>query len=623
MAELIDSVRLLYGIDVRNKFSRPTYSALRGDVHKHYDAIRKYAQTTSRSIFSFGWLLDIARCVYTLRTGRVIAKTAAGEWALENTVCPVPDALTKAVEVRRAPLAAKADEQILAYAEQLGGYIQLFADVLELEFENTAKLFAESELAQMGIDYSEIEQMQYKDGISLWRVDNNVVLKCFDKADDRREIQNYKILAALGIPTLKLINSTSQSVLIEDIKHSAYRLGVPSDLNDTAAAALIARWYKSLHNNGREYAQTHELFDECSIITLGNINIIKQSTDTADNPVWTVIENSFDEILTAIMKLPRTLTYNDFYYTNMAVAHDDKSALMYDYNLLGKGYVYSDIRNVCSSLDADAVNAFLSEYGEFNKFEIIVDEVASALTALYFACEREQFPHWAQAYVERISSGELRIAVEKLVDSVLYISDPCGSLSTAFWKKNHFKTPDSIEIVREKDSFESTDGTRYFKLTHNLGIISDCELPSGYCFRNVQLPEDTGAVADFINRCYGYSFTADDVLHWTKYPVFDDKLWVFIRNERTQEPVALGVADFDKEIGEGSLEWIQVLPEMRGRGFGSLIVNELLSRLKGKAKFVTVSGECDNPTNPEKLYRKCRFVGDEIWRVVRKEGKAE
>ena len=36
----------------------------------------------------------------------------------------------------------------------------------------------------------------------------------------------------------------------------------------------------------------------------------------------------------------RTLTYNDFYYTNMMVAKDKSSALMFDYNLLGKGYVY-------------------------------------------------------------------------------------------------------------------------------------------------------------------------------------------------------------------------------------------------------------------------------------------
>jgi len=133
MAELLDHGILLHGGDVRDRFSYPNYSALRDDVRKHYETIRKHAQTTGKSIVSYGWLLDIARSIYTLRTGSIIAKTAAGEWAMEHGVCPVPDALAKAIEVRRAPLAAKADESVLEYAEQLSGEIQTFADVLELE----------------------------------------------------------------------------------------------------------------------------------------------------------------------------------------------------------------------------------------------------------------------------------------------------------------------------------------------------------------------------------------------------------------------------------------------------------------------------------------------------------
>jgi FR47-like protein. len=122
----------------------------------------------------------------------------------------------------------------------------------------------------------------------------------------------------------------------------------------------------------------------------------------------------------------------------------------------------------------------------------------------------------------------------------------------------------------------------------------------------------------FINCCYkGYDIKADDVLRWTKYPVFDNDLWVFICEKSSSIPVALGIADFDSDIKEGSLEWIQVLPEKRGMGFGQKIVCELLSRLNKKAKFVTVSGECENPSNPEKLYRKCGFAGNDVWCVSR------
>ena len=51
-------------------------------VRRHCDAIRKYASQTSDSLYSCGWLLDIARCIYTLRYGDVISKTQAGLWAI-------------------------------------------------------------------------------------------------------------------------------------------------------------------------------------------------------------------------------------------------------------------------------------------------------------------------------------------------------------------------------------------------------------------------------------------------------------------------------------------------------------------------------------------------------------
>ena len=99
----------------------------------HYETIRQYAQSTGRSFYTFGWLLDIARCIYTLRTGRIIAKTAAAEWALENNLCPDADAMQYALTVRRTPLKYKEDNLTFDYAETLAVPIQHFADVLEHE----------------------------------------------------------------------------------------------------------------------------------------------------------------------------------------------------------------------------------------------------------------------------------------------------------------------------------------------------------------------------------------------------------------------------------------------------------------------------------------------------------
>lgn len=133
MTQLLDSGILLYGKDIRDRLSRPAFDELKTNVRRHYEAIRKYAQRTEGSLYSYGWLLDISRCIYTLRTGKIIAKTAAGDWALQKALCPCAEALGKAIEVRKEPNKYKNDARCLAYAETLGPSIQVYADVLEAE----------------------------------------------------------------------------------------------------------------------------------------------------------------------------------------------------------------------------------------------------------------------------------------------------------------------------------------------------------------------------------------------------------------------------------------------------------------------------------------------------------
>lgn len=140
MAELVERGILLYGKDIRNMLCYPTFQELYVDVKRYYESIRQYAHTTGRSSYTFGWMLDIARCIYTLRTGKIIAKTAAAEWALENGLCPNSDALKYVLEVRKNPIKYKDDKVTFDYAETLAESIQNFADVLENELKKTTTL---------------------------------------------------------------------------------------------------------------------------------------------------------------------------------------------------------------------------------------------------------------------------------------------------------------------------------------------------------------------------------------------------------------------------------------------------------------------------------------------------
>ena len=129
------------------KYSKPIYGnkawilpapgkeELAAAVRRHYEAIRKYAVQTSDCLYSCGWLLDIARCIYTLRYNDVISKTQAGIWALKEHLFPDEEALEKTIEIRQHPSAFKDGEEIRLWLSGLGPVVQNYADVLEHELQ--------------------------------------------------------------------------------------------------------------------------------------------------------------------------------------------------------------------------------------------------------------------------------------------------------------------------------------------------------------------------------------------------------------------------------------------------------------------------------------------------------
>ena len=276
------------------------------------------------------------------------------------------------------------------------------------------------ELKKLNIVYSTINLIQNKDGVIVARVqtdEKSYIIKYFQNEDFKREIKNYQLLYDLSIPTVKVFGFTDSAILMEDISQSdTFRLATKEDLDDVVIASEIAEWYKLLHTRSKDFAEGNitELYDETDFITRDNIEFIKEKTGTQNLPVWKLINDKFDIIVSKIKSLPRVFTYNDFYYTNLIVAKDKSSAFMFDYNLLGKGYVYSDIRNVCYSLGEDAKKAFLETYGEFDKSEIIIDGVASVLVTLYHACQRKNFPAWANSTL-----NELKTNYENKVQTLL------------------------------------------------------------------------------------------------------------------------------------------------------------------------------------------------------------
>ena len=128
-ASLLQNGQLLLGRDVRRHFEMPEYPEIATAVISHAVSIRQHGKG-ARSLYAYGWLLDIARCMYTLVNGRLTTKTTAAQWALDEHLCPCPAELSMALTVRRQPELIK-DEQVLAYAEGLTEAIQSFLNLLE------------------------------------------------------------------------------------------------------------------------------------------------------------------------------------------------------------------------------------------------------------------------------------------------------------------------------------------------------------------------------------------------------------------------------------------------------------------------------------------------------------
>lgn len=199
-----------------------------------------------------------------------------------------------------------------------------------------------------------------------------------------------------------------------------------------------------------------------------------------------------------------------------------------------------------------------------------------------------------------------------------YKAAPCKALSIPYWKAANMTVPPNIRIVHDSE-FEETllehyADKKFFRLIHLLDHIPDPDATIDIVTISAYSAEQ---LADMINRSYGDSgicVSAGQVKGWTTEKVYCPELWL----GAVWDGKLIGsiICDFDAEVGEGIIEWLQVLPEYRGRGAATALTCEALRIMSAFADFATVSGECGNVTNPEAVYRKCGFQGDDAWHIL-------
>lgn len=202
-----------------------------------------------------------------------------------------------------------------------------------------------------------------------------------------------------------------------------------------------------------------------------------------------------------------------------------------------------------------------------------------------------------------------------------YLKNPCRSTSIPYWKQKDIVVPANMVILHDDEytveNYKDYYDEPYFRLYHNLRNINKAIANDVEFIHNAHDQIDDFVM--LINNSYtDISVSKEQLESYRKTPVYYEKLWVLLRDKQAPKIIGGGIGDFDSETGEMILEWIQVLPGYRKRGYGQLIVNHMLEKMQNVAQFATVSGKVNNPTNPEKMYRKCGFVGNDIWHILTK-----
>lgn len=265
------------------------------------------------------------------------------------------------------------------------------------------------------------ELIRTKAGVHVYRCGYNgapAVVKCFENEGDRREIANYRMLTELGVPTMKVFALCESCIVMEDIDSSdEWRLGAEEDMADPQVLGRLAEWYFTLHEAGMQMNGLEALYAESDQLTGAALKELGEKLpDTGE--LCEYVKPRLEGLRALIRESENTLNYNDFYYTNFIVRRDKSAAMMFDYNLMGRGYRYADFRNVESSVSAEAFGAFEKEYGALymakygqeyttNEKERRIDQFLSPLLGLVGALKRDRFPAWAEQAREDAKRGVL------------------------------------------------------------------------------------------------------------------------------------------------------------------------------------------------------------------------
>jgi hypothetical protein len=290
------------------------------------------------------------------------------------------------------------------------------------------RLPEECDLGQLGLSQAQVSSVEVicrRRINTIFRVccgGRWFVLKWIDRPEMSTELLAYCLLAQERVPVLPH-KAGDRALLLEDLASSSeWRLADEADMTREETGRGIAAWYRRFHEAGRKLLLQRApglagLGREADRVTPASVRALQIRLGLNDARVLDWAAAHVDPVVQAIRFLPRTLNYNDFHWSNLAINKTDgSSVIVFDYHLLGQGLPYSDCRNVMGCLQGNARQAFAEAYGPVGPYEPVLDAPIATLHALLQASECSTLPRWAHPLIEAVRDGtferELRAAID-------------------------------------------------------------------------------------------------------------------------------------------------------------------------------------------------------------------
>jgi Ser/Thr protein kinase RdoA (MazF antagonist) len=211
------------------------------------------------------------------------------------------------------------------------------------------------------------------------------------------------------------------ALCLEDLATSEnWRLATQEDVQQASIGLACAKWYQAFHRAGRDELRKYpRIFDvlswEYDALNEEALHRAEKffSLDRVEG--WQQACEMSGQIVAYLRPQIDTITYNDFFYVNLAVSRRSPAEItMFDFDHSGKGFAESDYSNVASGLQGDALASFRSTM-PVDQERLALDELLSILHGLVVASRRARTPTWCLQLVESIKTQEFASKLETVM----------------------------------------------------------------------------------------------------------------------------------------------------------------------------------------------------------------